>query len=234
MCFGKTWSAISLTIMLISTAVCIYYKGSYLILAMLIFLASKELIQLLLYSTGLAKCKTKWNKWLTSLSWVHICFQPFFVNLFFSAFSPNAVLYKIPIILSFIYALFNLPVLREIGGKSKHRCQPDYNSNMCRAQTCSINGKYHLGYGFDLKSADNGGFTPSGFTYNLLSFAPAYIIGDWFLATLHLIVAALSYKFINNVGEASAVWCLNSFWIGLIGMYTVVHKQHQGLKLSFT
>jgi hypothetical protein len=227
MCFGKTWSAVSLTIMLISAAVCIYFKGSYLILAMLIFLASKELIQFLLYTTGLRKCNTIWNKFLTSASWVHICFQPFFVNLFFSALSRNKVMYRIPLFLSLIYALFNLPVLREIGGNSKHRCQTDYSSNLCRAQTCSINGKYHLAYGFNLKSADNSGSTPNNFTYNLLSFAPAYIIGDWFLATIHLLVAFLSYRFITNVGEGSAIWCVNSFWIGLIGMYSVVQKAHK-------
>jgi hypothetical protein len=98
MCFGKTWSGVSLFTLVLVSFVCIFYDVPFEITVGLIFLASKELIQFLLYN-NLDSCN-KENKLLTTLAWIHISFQPFFINLFISAFSKTPILYKIPLILS--------------------------------------------------------------------------------------------------------------------------------------
>jgi len=225
MCFGKTWSAISLTILLTTNAAIWYLRGSSTIIIVLLFVAVKELIQFLLYQDGLKSC-TKINTFLTTAAWYHICFQPFIMNLFFSALSLRSKMYHIPLILSLVYAFFNLFALNTTSSSStKKSCPTDLQHNMCRTKTCSLPGLHHLAYGFHLKSADKSAFTPNFFTYNLLSFTPAFIIGDYLLATIHLLVATLSFYFTQqNIGEGAAIWCVNSFWLGLAGLYYTYYK----------
>ena len=69
------------TIILIISGIYVYPK--YRLTLPLFFLALKDLIQ------GLSYRNIEMNKstqFLTSLSWIHICFQPLFVNIFVSYF----------------------------------------------------------------------------------------------------------------------------------------------------
>lgn len=220
MCFGKTWSLVSFGILAAASVICITHNAPVAITLSVIFLATKELLQLGLY-LSISSCNTT-NTFLTSLSWIHISFQPFIVNLFISAFSQTPDLYKIPLIMSLVFAIANIFRLKEMRGTIKYKCQNNIQQNMCRPKTCSIKGKHHVAYGFELASADHYAFiTPSFFTYYLLTFVPAYIIGDWQLATIHLIFAIGSMTFIQDAGEAGAIWCVNSFWIGFFAIYYV-------------
>ncbi len=64
---------------------------------------------------------------------------------------------------------------------------------MCRKRTCTTPGRYHLAYGFELASADvDSLWTPSLFTFYLLMFAPAFIIGDDINITVALLSLALA------------------------------------------
>lgn len=222
MCFGKTWSIVSLSVMVTSCIVCTYMNVTWRIIAMLFFLAFKELLQLLLYYN--IEC-TLTNKVLSVLSWIHISFQPFFILLFCSAFSKTPKLYNIPLILASVYAIFNILRIKELRpGGINYQCSVlDKVVSVCRPQTCSYQGRYHLAYGFELASADGQDgflFVPSFFSYMLLSFVVPFAIGDWQIASIHALVAFASSRFASwDTGEAAALWCLNSFWIGLLALY---------------
>ena len=225
MCYGKRWSSVSFSIMFTAGIISLVAKAPIALPIACFFLSIKELIQLLLYY-NLESCNIA-NKWLTVLAWIHISFQPFIVLLFISSFSKKKALYRMPLVLSIIYACFNVVSIKELYPLDdfKEQCKIyDKANSICRPQTCSYPGKYHLAYGFQLSSTEVI-ITPSFFTYVLLSFAVPYIIGDWQLATIHASVAIGSFIFAKeNRGEAGAMWCLNSFWIGLVVIYYCVVK----------
>lgn len=230
MCFGKTWSAVSLTTMLIACAITISKKASWRITAFVIFLASKELFQLLLYynlPTSTTSACPPVNRLLTVLSWIHVSLQPFFVLLFISAFSKKRRLYDVPLLLAVIYAAFNATRLKELyPGPVQTPCSNlDPETSMCRAQTCSIKGAHHVAYGFSLASADADHtlrLIPTHFAYVLLSIFTPIIIGDWQIALIHSAVAYIALFIApKDLGEAAAIWCLNSFWMGILAIYFV-------------
>ena len=229
MCFGRSWSLASFSVLAVSVAVCMMNKAPWQITVAVVYLALKEMLQLHLYN-NIDSC-SETNKSLTTLSWVHISFQPVFMNLFISAFSKHKELYNMPVALSLIFGIANMMRIKEVRGNINYPCKPNDNKqiNMCRPQTCSYMGKYHVAYGFELASADaEAPWTPSIFTFYLLMFAPAFILGDWQLASINLSVALASSHFLSHdAGEAAAVWCLNSFWIGFAALYYVMSRNYR-------
>lgn len=227
MCFGKHWSATSLTILIASSIFCAYHKVDWRIIVGVIFLAWKELIQLVLYY-HLDDC-SRMNTLLTVMAWIHISFQPYFLLLFISAFSKNARLYDVPLVLCLVFGIYNCIRIKELHpGDIKYKCvHQDKSESLCRKKTCSMPGKYHLAYGFDLASADANTrllWVPSMFTYFLLSFVVPYVVGDWQLATINILVAFISnYVANHDFGEAGAMWCVNTFWVGLVAVYYALY-----------
>jgi hypothetical protein len=187
-----------------------------------VFLAVKELLQLVLYYN--IDCSPI-NKWLTVVSWVHISFQPFFVLLFISAFSKRPKQYNVPLALALIYGIFNSMRIKELRpGGVEFKCSvTEKDKSLCRPQTCSHQGRYHVAYGFELASADAQKgilYVPSFFSYALLCFGAPYVIGDWQIATINALVAFLSFRFAYwDSGEGAAMWCLNTSWIGFLAIY---------------
>lgn len=229
MCFGSTWSTTSFAILAMTSLAGVYRAIPSRIVLGTAFLALKELIQMLLYR-HLESCNET-NKYLTAAAWIHISFQPLFMNLFISAFSATPHLYDVPIMLCLMFAIANTFRLKEVRGAEATMCTQDTRRNPCRPLTCSTNGKYHLAYGFALYSSDISGYTPSMFSFFLLMFAPAFVIGDWQLASINAVVATLSYTLVaHDTGESSAIWCVNSFWVAFFALYYIVYRQNPFLK----
>lgn len=220
MCFGATHSIVSLCILL-GAGVVGWMQGvdSRLYLTCF-FLAIKEWLQWQSYREP--GC-TPWNLHLSELSWLHISLQPFFVNLFLSALAPTTVAreYRVILVLCILFAIANLlrlDTIRSRMGWSTVWCTPNRPQNLCREKTCSRPGRHHLAYGFRLASADAHSSIPSSFTYSLLSFAPGLILGPRHWTAVHILVALVSAFLIapHDAGEAGAIWCLNSSWIGWV------------------
>ena len=222
MCFGKAWTCTSFTVMVVAAVVAWRVGLSWRIAYGAAFLASKELLQLVLLAHS-GDCNNLANRIATVLSWVHVALQPMSVLLFVSAFSRRPKLYDLPIGLSVVFAIFMATRLKELRpGGIKHACagaRADPALSMCRTRSCSKMGRHHVAYGFQLESADLTSFiqVPTMFAYFLLSFWVPLLLGDWQLALVHGSAAvASSYAFRHDLGEAAAVWCLNSFWMGLL------------------
>lgn len=220
MCFSETWSAMAFVVLLTTAAVAIGVGMNVRVPIVLIFFATKEFIQYMLYQYY-DSCNESNRLW-TSLSWIHISLQPFFVLLLIQAFSKTPKMYRVPIGLALVFAVFNtlrLKDLQVITDKRLATCvSQKEGEDLCRKQTCSTPGTYHLAYGFHLFSGDITWYIPNNFTYMLLSFAPALILGDWQIPLANAFILALArYLAPINDGEFAAIWCL----FGVLGVLIV-------------
>jgi hypothetical protein len=211
MCFSETQSFINTIILIIGS---IYVYPKYRLSIMLIFLALKDLIQ------GLSYRNIKRNKstqLLTSLSWIHICFQPLFVNIFMSNFSQNKNNYwNIIFIICFLYGIYTLTTLNEFDIQNDPDCiTKNTKDDFCSKYTMSYIGKYHLGYKFN---RDKGWFIfPK--IYLILMVIPSLFTNSRILGIIWILFIGMiniSYNKINNTkfqeneGEKAAIWCFLS------------------------
>lgn len=214
MCFSETQSYIN-TVILVITSIYVYPK--YRLSIPLIFLALKDLIQ------GLAYRNIKMNKstqLLTSLSWVHICFQPLFINIFLSYFDKNFKYWNTIFFICFIIGLYNITTLNEFDIQNDPDCiKKNKYDDYCSKKTQSYIGKYHLGYKFN---TDN-------YTYIkiiiILMFLPSLFTKSRLLSIIFCIASLIIYNIFNKIGsgEKSAIWC---FLIILLAVpYAVFNKQ---------
>ena len=102
MCFSEKQSFLHAIILFISS---IYLKDKWQLAVSLFFLGLKDLIQG--FSYYYINNKKKLNM-LTSLSWIHICLQPLFVNLIYVYFDQQNMKYWNKIILAYVlYAAYS-------------------------------------------------------------------------------------------------------------------------------
>ena len=117
MCFSEKQSFINAIILIIGS---IFVYPKYRLSIFLIFLALKDLIQGFLYKY---QHNEKLENSLTVLSWIHICFQPLFVNIFMSNFSQNKNNYwNIIFIICFLYGIYALTTLKEFDIQNDPDC----------------------------------------------------------------------------------------------------------------
>ena len=203
MCFSETQSFTN-AIMLIIGSIYVYPK--YRLSIFLIFLALKDLIQGFLYKY---QHNEKIENVLTVLSWVHICFQPLFVNIFMSNFSQNKNNYwNIIFIISFLYGIYTLTTLKEFDIQNDPDCNSNKKNDFCSINTTSYIGKYHIAYKFN---RDNDIlFFP--IIYLLLMFIPSLFTNSRILGIIWGLFVGLIYIFFNNIGEGekAAIWCFLS------------------------
>jgi hypothetical protein len=177
----------------------------------LIYLALKDLIQ------GLSYRNIKMNKstqFLTSLSWVHICFQPLFVNIFASYFDKNFKYWNIIFCICIIYGLYNITNLNEFDIQNDPNCiKENKYDDYCSKKTESYIGKYHLGYKF---STDI--YTKYyNYFYAILMFLPSLFTKSRILNIIWLIFTLIIKNIFGKIGsgEKSAIWCFSSILIAL-------------------
>ena len=206
MCFSEKQSFINAIILIIGS---IYVIPKYRLSIFLIFLALKDIIQGLLY---FYQNNERIENILTILSWVHICFQPLFVNIFMSNFSQDKNKYwNIIFIISFLYGLYTLTTLNEFDIQNDTDCikkNKNSNNDFCSKYTTSYIGKYHIGYKFN---RDNDIlFFP--IIYLILMFIPGLFTKSRSISIIWGLFVGLIYIFFNNIGEGekAAIWCFLS------------------------
>ena len=204
MCFSETQSFVNAFILIIGSVV-VYPK--YRLTIFLIFLALKDFIQGFLYKY---QHNEKLENSLTVLSWVHICFQPLFVNIFMSNFSQNENNYwNIIFIICFLYGIYALTTLKEFDIQNDPDCiKKNKKNDFCSKHTTSYIGKYHIAYKFN---RDNDIlFFP--IIYLILMFIPSLFTNSRILGIIWGLFVGLIYIFFNNIGEGekAAIWCFLS------------------------
>lgn len=204
MCFSKTQSFLNTILLFIGS---IYVYPNYRLSIILIFLGLKDLIQGLLYHY---QNNEKMENILTTLSWIHICFQPLLVNIFMSHFSQNKNNYwNIIFIISFLYGLYTLTTLNELDIQNDPDCVTNNKKNdFCSKSTTSYIGKYHIAYKF---SRDND-IVLFPIIYLILMFIPSLFTNSRILGIIWGLFVGLIYIIFNNIssGEIAAIWCFLS------------------------
>ena len=204
MCFSEKQSFINFIILIIGS---IYVYPKYRLTLFLIFLALKDLIQGFLYKY---QHNEKIKNVLTVLSWIHISFQPLFVNIFMSNFSQNKNNYwNIIFIICFLYGIYTLTTLNEFDIQNDPDCITKNKKNdFCSKYTTSYIGKYHIAYKFN---RDNDIlFFP--IIYLILMFIPSLFTNSRMLGIIWGLFVGLIYIFFNKIGEGekAAIWCFLS------------------------
>lgn len=207
MCFTETQSYINTILLLIGA----YYKRKKLRLSLLLlFLASKDLIQGLAYRYINNK---KILNILGILSWIHISLQPLFVNLFISHFDKNKnnqKYWNLIFILSILYAFLNILTLKEFNIDNDPLCNDNKYPDFCAKETSLKHGKYHIKYMF---ARDNDKFMIL-IIYYLIMLLPALFTNARVIIILWsifiLIITIFIYKFNIAIGEFAAIWCFLS------------------------
>ena len=174
-------------------------KNMYAAVAILYF-ALMEIIQYFQYKV-IDQCGNKYNRYLTILGYLHICFQPLFFNLWLFAFTTKPIVQYLYI--SFFAGL--LLASRLIFLKNHKLCDVS-NEPLCGKQTCSVSGERHIAWNVRLRAPD--WITPSISLHFFLWVFPALAMFQ-LKPILAIILTApyFGYLLTNNIHERPAIWC---------------------------
>lgn len=223
MCWSGEASTVLAAVGLSSTAYFYYKKEPAPLCAALGFFSLMEALQAYTY-TVIDQCDNPANQVATLLGYIHIAFQPIFVNAVSMYFVPDKVREKIivPVYLFCLFATVCLliriypfdwaPLCYEV--KTKILFLQDYidsfNMPFCGKRICSTSGSWHIAW--EIPASANLVLFDM---YAVAIFVLPILYGSWKVTFYHLITGPLlAYLSTGNANEWAAVWCLYS--IGLI------------------
>jgi hypothetical protein len=214
MCFSEN---ISLVIGLTGILSSFYFfkKNIYASLGIGYF-ALMEIIQFFQYKV-IDQCNNDYNKFLTVLGYIHICFQPLFVNLWLYAFTkkPNFI---------FLYMSFfaGLLLMSRLFFVEDHELCDGNNEPLCGKKTCAFSGNRHIAWNLRLRAPGSGWTTPSIGLHFFMWVIPALSIFQIKpLLALLLTGPYLGYILTNNIHEQPAIWCYTAIGQMLLTYYFI-------------
>jgi hypothetical protein len=170
------------------------------------YFAAMETLQAFQYSY-IGLCDNGVNQFLTILGFLHLAFQPFFANLYLSAYMTKAQKRYVPLILSL--SLFAGVLMSNRMWKSKGDFDCSYGIEpMCGKQTCTFRGDVHLAWQMPLQHSDQDYFTPGFNLHFFMFYLPTFALGMWPL-TLFLLFSGpfLGRVMTKHQDEIPAIWC---------------------------
>jgi hypothetical protein len=232
MCWSGEASAVLATIGF-GTAAYVAYKGeSKELWIPLTYFACMELLQAATY-VYINLCDSPPNQILTLFGYIHIAFQPFFVNMVAMYFIPEEVKKKIS---TAVYTLCGVGAIAMLvkmypfawAGK----CLVGIEA-FCGTEACSISGDWHIAWQLPLNGLmiDLTTIIPGflyglhGITYILVAFVMPVIYGSWRFVAFHILMGPLlSILTTRDPNEYAAVWCLFSIALCLSVIKSPVRK----------
>lgn len=223
MCWSGEASAVLATAGLCMTAY-LYKSGeSKELWLTLFYFTLMEVLQAFTY-IYINQCSMSMNKALTFLGYVHIAFQPFFINMAAMYFIPQEIKMKIS---KYVYTACGIGA-----GLFMFKVYPFADSGLCVLGqetfcgpfACSLKGNWHIAWQLplnDLGSVPWFELPNKGYirglhskVYLLVGFIMPFMYGSWRLVLLtYLLGPFIAHFSTNNLNEFAAVWCLYS--IGL-------------------
>lgn len=176
------------------------------------------------------QCGTSSNRAITLLSYLHIVFQPFFINAFAMELVPSSVKAQlrrgvyICCGVSSIVMLAQLYPLEWAGN-----CRIGHT--LCGDELCLTSGEWHIAWsipynGLMLPLTDALGISFGFPTYMIVSFFLPLAYGAWRLVVLNLLAGPiLAETLTTNPNEVPAIWCLFSVCILIIGLSPIVRQR---------
>ena len=166
-------------------------------------------------------CGAPSNQALTMLSFVHICFQPFFINLISMHFVPAGVRRRVA---PAVYGLCGLSaaimLAQAFSLNSFQPCVP--GTVLCGATWCTFMGNWHIAWSVPYHSL---GFLDQFPTYIVVGFVLPILYGSWRLTLFHIVCGPLAAILsTRNPNEWPAVWCLYSVGLIIIMVMTPLRR----------
>ena len=217
MCWSGEASAALATVGVVSTVYAAYKGEPPQLYIPLAYFTLMEILQAFTYSV-IDQCGLPSNQVATLLGYLHIVFQPFFINYMAMYFIPKRISSRIA---PFIYALcFVAAILMLI------RVYPFAWAGICRAGSllcgpnlCSVHGNWHIAWNIPLN-----GFLDWPI-YASVGIVLPFLYGSWRGGLYNLIVGVgLAWVLTNNPNERPAVWCLLSIGLLLLVIKTPLRK----------
>ncbi len=179
------------------------------------------------------QCDSTANKGFTLLSYLHIAFQPFFINLFFMELIPAEVKMRIwKWIYGICAASAALMIAQLIPIEAAGKCI--IGDALCGLEFCTVDGEWHQAWDIPYNGMLNGfvGWL-EGILHIRMSF-PSYLIagfivpifyGAWRVVVFHALAGPiLAGMLTSDPNEGAAIWCLFSIAIILIALFPPVRR----------
>jgi hypothetical protein len=226
MCWSGEASAILAVVGLSTTAYAAYKKEPAALWIALGYFSLMELLQAYTYAV-IDDCASPGNQIATLLGYLHITFQPFFINALSLHFIPQEKAAKIAP-WAYAFCFFSAIVMLIQLYPFDWAGQCDTLRPLCGEKLCSISGVWHIAWEVPTTAIGNlFADTPAhGFpTYWLAAFALPIAYGSWKMTSYHILVGpVLANALTNNPNELAAVWCLLSIGILLLVVKTKMRQ----------
>lgn len=201
-------------------AVLAYKNWSKLLWIPLVYFALMESLQVFNYLT-LGSCSPS-DQMLTFLSYLHIVFQPFFVNAVMLYFVPEDFRKKIAVwVFAFCFASSILMLIKLYPFDWAGTCSS--GSMLCGPKLCSIPSTFHFGWQIPFNNIDLGWFD---WSYVFAAFILPFLYGAWKSNLYNIFFGPfLAYLLTNNPNEFPAVWCLLSVGYVILALLPFIRKR---------
>jgi len=219
MCWSGEASAAVAVLGFTCTGYAMYRKESINLWAALGYFSLMEALQAYTY-TVIDRCEMPENQVATLLGYLHITFQPFFVNAVALYFIDQRVAKKIaPWAYSFCFAAAIMMLIKLYPFAWAKQCIPGVRP-MCGDTICAFHGNWHIAWSLPVRDISD-----KISWYFLVAFAMPAFYGSWRWALYHLITGpVLARLTTSNLNEWPAVWCLFSIDLLLIIISTRLRK----------
>jgi hypothetical protein len=192
------------------------------------FFTLMEALQVWGYAV-LDQCGTTSNRNVTVLSYLHIAFQPFFINAFAMELIPGPVKRRVRAWVFGACAVSSLIMLVQIAPMPEFgTCLP--GSPLCGENWCTVSGDWHIAWNVPY----NGllvpierflGVAPGFPSYMIAAFLVPLAYGAWRFVLVHALAGPfLAARLTSNPNEMPAIWCLFSIAILLIALSPQVRR----------
>ncbi len=226
MCWSGEASAALATVGIATTIYAAYKKEPKALWVPLLYFSLMELLQAFTYSV-IDECSLPSNQIATLLGYLHISFQPFFINALSLYFIPRDLARRIaPVVYSFCFFSTIFMLIQVYPFEWAGSCNVD--RTLCGSDICSFSGNWHIAWKLPLNGIGN------IFTYALTYGLPTYLVaafiipllyGSWRVTLYHYLVGpALSHLLTDNINEWPAIWCLLSIGILLLVIKTPLRR----------
>ncbi|BCG65992.1 MAG: hypothetical protein methR_P3864 [Methyloprofundus sp.] len=184
----------------------------------LTYFALMELLQAATY-VYIDDCSSPQNQILTLFGYLHIAFQPFFVNMVAMYFIPESVKLRIRTAVYTLCAVAALAMIVKMFPFAWAGLCNIGQEGFCGEEICSVSGAWHIAWQMPLNGIMSApvswlpGFEWGlhGFIYILIAFYLPLMYGSWRFVGFHYLIGPLIADLTtDDPNEFSAVWCLFS------------------------
>ncbi|MBD9360800.1 DUF5765 domain-containing protein [Methylomonas fluvii] len=209
-----------------------YRRGESQVLCLaLAYFSLMELLQAYTYSV-IDQCLNPNNQIATFLGYMHIAFQPFFVNAVSMHFIPEPSRKRIaPFVYILCFAATTVFMMRIYPFQWSSFCFDHYYQFLpgthlkflmpfCGTEICSTSGQWHIAWAIPAS-----GSIQMANSYVYAAFLMPLLYGSWKLVLYHFTTGPLlAYLTTNDMNEWAAVWCLYSIGLLLLLIKTPIRQ----------